>query len=278
MAKSKKAASPTFMVSEDDCVQGMVRMGRDGSVPLVIADPPYNIGKQYENYHDKRPHHQFMSWTHVWLRAACDTLHPNGSLFVFAPDEWASEVDVFCRSILPLHWQSTICWYYTFGVACQGRYSRSHTQILWYTRHRTKFTFNRDAVAVPSNRQLVYNDKRANPKGKVPDNTWMLTQQAMADCFGPNEDTWLVSRVCGTFKERQKHSSNQIPEPIMERIILGHSNPGDLVVDPFVGTGTTGAMAIKHGRPFIGFDISPTCVKQSCARIEFARIAASANR
>jgi DNA modification methylase len=234
---------------------------------LIVADPPYNIGKEYENYDDSKPHDEFMGWTQAWIQMAYNCLHPNGSLFIFAPDEWASEVDVYCRQEVGLNWQSTIVWYYTFGVACQGRFSRSHTQILWYTKSKTKFTFNRDAIAVPSNRQLVYKDKRANPKGKVPDNTWMLTQKAMADCFGPDEDTWLVSRVCGTFKERQKHSSNQIPEPIMERIVLACSNRGELVLDPFCGTGTTGVAAVRHGRRFLGYDISPTCVKQSLERI-----------
>ena len=267
MATSKKQLPGLPCVLErTDCIKAMGQM-KKASVPLIAADPPYNIGKAYENYDDKKPHDEFMEWTQNWLCRACDLLHPHGSLFIFAPDEWVSEVDVFCRQHLRLCWQGTIIWYYTFGVACQGRYSRSHTQILWFTRHSTKFTFNRDAIAVPSNRQLVYNDKRANPKGKVPDNTWMLTQQAMANCFGPDEDTWLVSRVCGTFKEREKHSSNQIPLPIMERIVLGHSNPGDTVLDPFCGTGTTGVAAVMHGRNFIGYDVSDTCIKQSSVRI-----------
>jgi DNA modification methylase len=249
-----------------DCVKEMRTILSD-SVPLICADPPYNIGKEYENYDDNKPHDEFMAWTHRWIAQAYRTLHPQGALFVFAPDEWVSELDVHCRFTLGLHRQSWIVWHYTFGVACQGRFSRSHTHVLWFTKHSTKFTFNRDAIAVPSNRQLVYNDKRANPKGKLPDDVWMLTQKAMADCFGPDEDTWLVSRVCGTFKERQKHSSNQIPLPIMERIILACSNPGDLVLDPFLGTGTTGVAAVHHGRRFTGFDISETCVQASLKRI-----------
>ncbi len=267
MSKTKMTAvSPLFTVEKADCIKAMRAMKRE-TIPLIVADPPYNIGKAYDSYDDNKPHDEFMAWTKNWITAAYDLLTLTGSMFIFAPDEWASEVDMFCRKELLLHWQSTIIWYYTFGVACQGRYSRSHTQILWFTRQRKNFTFNRDAVAVPSNRQLVYNDSRANPKGKCPDNTWMLTQKAMADCFGPGEDTWLVSRVCGTFKEREKHSSNQIPLPITDRIVLGHSNSGETVLDPFVGTGTTGVSAVKHGRYFIGYDISEVCVQQTLRRI-----------
>lgn len=276
MAKSNVVLPLQFVVKKGDCVREM-RAKPKGTVPLIVADSPYNIGKWYDNYVDSRPHVEFMDGTKTWITAAYDLLTPTGSLFIFAPDEWGSEVDMFCRKDLRLCWQQTIIWYYTFGVACQKRYSRSHTQILWFTKHRTKFTMNDMAVRVASNRQLVYNDKRASGKGKMPDNTWILTLEEMEKCFGPDQDTWLTNRVCGTFKEREKHSSNQIPEPIMERIVLGHSNPGDLVLDPFVGTGTTGVAAIRHGRRFVGYDVSETCVKQSYLRIKRAAVQPTTN-
>jgi DNA modification methylase len=179
-------------------------------------------------------------------------------------------VDVLCRRVLGLHRRSWVVWFYTFGVANQKNFSRSHTHILYFTKSKTDFTFNDDAVRVPSARSLVYADRRQNPKGKLPDNTWALLREDLEPYMTPDKDTWLVSRVCGTYKERQKHSSNQVPLPIMERIVLASSNRGDLVLDPFVGTGTTAVACVKHGRRFTGWDISETCVREGWRRVAAA--------
>ena len=95
----------------------------------------------------------------------------------------------------------------------------------------------------------------------------MLVRDQLQPLFRPDQDTWLESRICGTFKERKKHSPNQLPEPIVERIVRSCSNPGDLVVDPFLGSGTTGLVAVRNGRHFAGCDLSKTCVAESRTRI-----------
>jgi DNA modification methylase len=252
-----------------DCVEGMGLIP-DGSVDLVTADSPYNIGMRYDHYDDRRPQDEFMGWTENWLRQVVRILNDTGSLYIFAPDEWVSDVDVLCRRVLGLHRRSWVVWFYTFGVANQKNFSRSHTHILYFTKSKTDFTFNDDAVRVPSARSLVYADRRQNPKGKLPDNTWALLREDLEPYMTPDKDTWLVSRVCGTYKERQKHSSNQVPLPIMERIVLASSNRGDLVLDPFVGTGTTAVACVKHGRRFTGWDISETCVREGWRRVAAA--------
>lgn len=265
MAKTK--AKPKYTLVTGDCVPYMEKVAPN-SVPLIIADSPYNIGKAYAHYDDNKPHDEFMGWMQEWLSAAALILHKHGSMWVFAPDEWVSEIDVYCRFSLALYRRSWVTWFYTFGVANQKNFSRSHTHILYFTKSKTKFTFNADAVRVPSARQLVYADARQNPKGKLPDNTWVLLRDELEPYMTPDKDTWLVSRICGTYKERQKHSSNQIPIPLMERIVLSTSNPGDLVLDPFMGTASSGIAALKHGRDYVGIDISPVCVKHSKRRIE----------
>jgi len=95
-----------------------------------------------------------------------------------------------------------------------------------------------DAIRVPSARQLKYNDKRANPKGRVPD------------------DVWEFSRVCGTFKERRRWHPNQHPEALIERVVKFSTAPGDLVIDMFAGTGTVNRVCKRLGRPCIGIEIS----------------------
>jgi DNA modification methylase len=113
---------------------------------------------------------------------------------------------------------------------------------------------------------------RANPVGKLPDDTWVLRPQESEGHFRPDQDTWFASRVCGTFRERTGHPC-QMPEAVLERIIRATTNPGDLVIDPFAGSGTTLAVAKKLGRRFLGVELSEVYadgIRQRLQRIEFA--------
>ena len=114
---------------------------------------------------------------------------------------------------------------------------------------------------MPSARQLVYADRRANPTGRLPDDTWILRPQDLPEGFQPDEDTWYFPRVCGTFKERAGWHGCQMPEQLLGRIIRACSNEGELVLDPFAGSGTTLAVAKKLGRRFLGFELSPQYAK-----------------
>ena len=123
-----------------------------------------------------------------------------------------------------------IVWHYTFGVNCTRKFNRSHAHIFYYVADPKRFTFNADAVRVPSARQTTYADRRANPVGKLPDDTWVLRPQEDDRFFDPAADTWYVPRVCGTFKERGDHPC-QMPLALLERIVRVASHPGDLVLD-----------------------------------------------
>ena len=129
------------------------------------------------------------------------------------------------------------------------------------------FTFNTKTIRVPSARQLVYADLRANPKGRLPDDTWILRPQDVPGGFGADEDTWYVPRVCGTFKERAGWHGCQMPEQLLGRIIRACSNPGDLVLDPFAGSGTTLTVARKLRRRYLGFELSPDYAERARARL-----------
>ena len=112
-----------------------------------------------------------------------------------------------------------------------------------------------------SARQTTYKDSRANPKGKLPDDTWFLRPQeanaAEPQLFSGHEsDTWNVSRVCGTFKEREGWHGCQMPIGVLDRVIQAASNPGDVVLDPFNGSGTTCVSAALLGRQYVGIDQS----------------------
>jgi site-specific DNA-methyltransferase (adenine-specific) len=130
------------------------------------------------------------------------------------------------------------------------------------------FTFNADDIRVPSARQLVYGDRRANPKGRLPDDTWILRPQDLTDGFQPDDDTWYFPRVAGTFKERAGWHGCQMPEQLLGRIIRACSNDEDLVIDPFGGSGTTLAVAKKLGRKYLGFELSDEYAKSIQQRLD----------
>jgi site-specific DNA-methyltransferase (adenine-specific) len=221
---------------------------------LVFADPPFNIGYKYDIYDDKRAKADYLAWTETWLAASARALAPDGSFFLAIGDEFVAEHKVRLDA-LGLTMRNWIVWHYTFGVNCQKKFNRSHAHILYYVKDAKRHTFNADAVRVPSARMTTYADRRANPVGKLPDDTWVLRPQESGAHFQAESDTWFVSRVCGTFKERLGHPC-QMPEAVLDRIIRVASNPGDVVVDPFAGSGTTLAVAHKLGRQYLGVELS----------------------
>lgn len=225
-----------------------------GSVDLAFADPPFNIGYEYDQYHDRRSKGDYLAFTDRWLAAVKRTLKPSGSMFVAIGDEYAAEHKVRLDG-LGLHLRNWIVWHYTFGVSCTRKFNRSHAHIFYYVADPKRYTFNADTVRVKSARQTAYADRRANPLGKLPDDTWYLRPQEAEDHFEADSDTWAVSRVCGTFHERTDHPC-QMPEAVLERIIKVASNPGDVVLDPFAGSGTTLAVAKRLRRQYLGIELS----------------------
>ncbi|VTS07274.1 DNA-methyltransferase [Tuwongella immobilis] len=223
-------------------------------IDLAFADPPFNIGYEYDQYDDRRSRADYLQWTDAWLAAVKRVLKPTGAFFVAIGDEYVAELKVRLDA-LGLSMRNWIVWHYTFGVNCTRKFNRSHAHILYYVADPKRFTFHADAVRVPSARQTTYADRRANPRGKLPDDTWVLRPQEDPRCFPPGSDTWYFARVCGTFKERTEHPC-QMPEAVLDRIIRVSSNPGDWVLDPFAGSGTTLAAAKRLGRNYLGVELS----------------------
>jgi DNA modification methylase len=238
-----------------DCVAGMQAMP-EGSVDLAFADPPFNIGYKYDVYEDQLAADEYLNWTRQWGAAVARVLKPNGTFWLAIGDDFAAELKMIFQRELKITCRSWVIWYYTFGVNCKFKFSRSHTHLFHFVKNPKDLTFNGDAIRVPSARQLVYADTRADSKGRLPDDTWILRPQDLPEGFKPTEDTWYFPRVCGTFKERAGWHGCQMPEQLLGRIIKACSNPGELVLDPFAGSGTTLAVAKKLGRKFLGFELS----------------------
>jgi len=255
----------------EDCIPGMSSRIPEGSVDLAFADPPFNIGYKYDVYKDRLAGDKYLAWTKQWGEALVRTLKPTGTFWLAIGDDFAAELKLLFQRELGLFCRSWVIWYYTFGVNCKYKFSRSHTHLFHFVKDPKKFTFNRDSIRVPSARQLVYADVRANSKGRLPDDTWILRPQDIPEAFVPDEDTWYVPRVCGTFTERAGWHGCQMPELLLGRIINACSNPGETVLDPFGGSGTTLVVAKKLGRRFIGFELSKNYAKQIHARLDAAK-------
>ena len=258
-------------IVQGDCVKvlrdELERRSGEPFVDLIFADPPFNIGYEYDEYHDKVDHDEYVKWSRDWMEACRDALAEHGSFWIAIGDDYAAEIRIIARE-LNLVMRNWIIWYYTFGQNTKKKFSRSHTHIFYFVKNAKNFIFNDHIIRVPSARQTTYNDKRANPKGKVPDDTWILRPQEITDAFTAEEDTWHISRVCGTFKERTGFHGCQMPEKLLARIIETASEADHLVLDPFSGSGTTVVVAADLGRRYLGIDLSENYVKQGLERLK----------
>ena len=250
-----------------DCIAGMGQIA-EGAVDLAFADPPFNIGYTYDVYEDQLAADEYLNWTRQWGAALVRTLKPDGTFWLAIGDDFAAELKMIFQRDLHLRCRSWVIWYYTFGVNCKTKFSRSHTHLFHFVKDSKKFTFNAKDIKVPSARQIVYGDSRADSGGRLPDDTWILRPQDLPAGFQPDEDTWYFPRVAGTFKERAGWHGCQMPEQLLGRIIKACSRPGELVLDPFGGSGTTLAVAKKLGRQFIGFELSENYAQNIQTRLD----------
>ncbi|MCK4340424.1 MAG: site-specific DNA-methyltransferase [Phycisphaerae bacterium] len=213
------------------------------SVDLVIADPPYNLGKDYGNNHDIKGFEEYLSFSRDWLREARRVLTLAGTLYVFMGFRFISYLyDILDRE-LQMFFNSWIVWHYTQGMGRTRGFSPRHDDILMFTKSKTA-KFNLDAVRVP---QKYYRD-RNNMRGANPG------------------DVWGFSHVHYCNGNRQKHPT-QKPEGLIERMVLASSEEGDLVVDPFSGSGTTLRVCQQLNRRAIGIEINPDYITMTRERL-----------
>lgn len=250
-----------------DCRQVLATLEPE-TVALTCIDPPYNIGYTYKTYNDKQPQAAYIAMMSEIFSAVHRVTKPDGSFWVVICDEQVSELDVLAKS-LGWYKRQHVIWYYTFGVNSPGKFTRSHAHLLYYTKHKKERTWN--PLRVPSARTLEYNDKRANPDGRNPDDTWILRPQWVQEGFFQTDDTWYIPRINGTFKERAG-TPNQLPERLLGRIIQTCSNPGDLVMDPCAGSASTLITAKKLGRRFFGVELCPEDAVIGRQRLEAANV------
>ena len=201
-------AAKVNCILHGDCINELRKLD-EGCVDLAFADPPFNIGYDYDEYDDKRSSVDYLDWSRRWISEVVRVLKPDGTFWLAIGDEYAAELKVLCTRALGLTCRNWVVWYYTFGVHCKGKFTRSHAHLFYFVKNEKRFTFNVDAVRVPSARQLVYADKRANPKGRVPDDTWIIRPEDGNDETAKHRNNQTATRRNGqTAKHRKSGISN----------------------------------------------------------------------
>jgi len=243
-----------------DAIDALTTQIHDGSIGLVFADPPYNIGKNFNGRKDRWPSDvAYLSWSYQWLELCISKLKPNGSLYVMTATQNMPFFDIFLRQRLNI--LSRIVWAYdSSGVQARNYFGSLYEPILFCVKNKDNYTFNSDDILVEARtgatRKLIdyrkpvptmYNTK------KVPGNVWH------------------IPRVRYRMDEYENHPT-QKPTALLDRIIRASSNPGDIVLDPFSGTFTTSYVAQVLGRDSIGIEIEEEYVKIGLRRVNIQEI------
>ena len=248
--------NPNTRLYVGDCREVLPALPDSGCVDLIFADPPFNWDVPYDGWEDNMPREVYERFTFDWIDACVDALSPTGAIWISIPDDTAAEIVMHLkrRGLTMINW---CVWHFRFGQHREGAFITSKVHALYFAKDANNRAWNADAVLEQSDRASIYNDKRTQAKERnkgmrVPMDVW----------YGKY---W--GRVQGNNKERRSGHHNQNPEVYVERIILSCSNEGDLVLDPFAGSGTTNTVARAHGRRSIGIEYSKTTAESAWERI-----------
>lgn len=241
-----------------DCLEGMRNLP-EGLIDLTVTSPPYNIGKEYESILDVG---DYIEWSIAWISEVHRISKADASFWLNLG--YFEVINKGLAVPIPyLLWDKTdfyllqeVVWNYAAGVACRNRYSPRNEKLLWYVKNRDRYTFNLDDVRDPNVKypnQKKNGKLKCNPLGKNPSDVWQISKVTS----GENRSS----------KERTTHPA-QFPTELIERIIKSSSNKGDLILDPFMGSGSTAIAAIDNQRRVIGFEISEKYASIAKVRIE----------
>lgn len=239
--------------------RNFLRRFANSSVGLIVTSPPYNIGKRYER---RVSLDEYLCGQEALVAECARIVAPSGSIcwqvgnHVDAGEVVPLDVvlyPLFKRAGLKL--RNRIVWHFEHGLHCSKRLSGRHETILWFTKS-DDYTFRLDEIRVPAK----YPNKR-HFKGP---------RQGQLSCnpLGKNPgDVWTIPNVKNNHVEKTLHPC-QFPVELVERLVLALTSPGDLVLDPFMGVGSTIVAALKHGRRAAGCDVVAEYVEIARARVE----------
>lgn len=244
--KKKESFTPTFRTDfgklyNKDSLLLMKEMESD-SIDLIFADPPFNLGKKYDSLiNDKLDHESYLRWNEQWIKECVRILKPGGSMFIWNIPKWSIPTANILGKYLTLrHWIAVDMKY---GLPIPNKLYPAHYSLLYYTKGPKPNTFHPDRLPLEVCKKCGHELKdyggyknRMNPKGVSLSDVW--------------HDIYPVRHA--KYKNRQ---SNELPIKLLERIISMASEEGDLIFDPFGGSGTTYVVAEALKRHWIGSEI-----------------------
>jgi DNA modification methylase len=221
-------------VIQGNCHQVLNALPDVPFVQTVFIDPPYNIGMNYGSGRkaDLLPIDEHLAGIESVVRECSRRLTQTGSLWFLCPEKLADHIGTLLSGLLPR--RNRIIWRETFGQYHEHCFPNGHRHLFWHVKDPNRSPFNTDEIRVQS-RRMETNDKRAAGP-RVPD------------------DVWEIARLVGSARERLGGHPCQLPEELLRRIILASTNPGDLVLDPMAGTGTTLQVAQCLNRRYLGIE------------------------
>ena len=249
-----------FVLFPGDCLDLLPRLPGQ-SVKLIVTSPPYNLGKEYER---RLSLTSYLDQQRRVITECMRVLHPQGSICWqvgnYVDNGQIIPLDVKLYPIfeaLGMRMRNRIIWHYGHGLHATRRFSGRYEVLLWFTRSDT-YTFHLDAVRVPQKypgKKYFKGPRRGelsgNPLGKNPG------------------DVWEIPNVKANHVEKTAHPC-QFPVELIERLVLAMTDPGDWVLDPFMGAGTTALAALIHQRKAIGAEIMPKYVEIARERVRLA--------
>ena len=228
----------------EDAIAGLSRIP-DGAIDLILTDPPYNLGKDYGNDSDQQSVEAYLAWTEQWITAALPKLKANGSLYIFLTWRFSPEIFVMLKKRMTM--MNEIIW--DRRVPSMGGSVRSFTSVhdtIGFFVNRKDYYFDLDAVRIAYDAET----KKARSRSIFVGAKWLELG------YNP-KDLWSVSRLHKEHPEREDHPT-QKPLEIIERMVKASCPPGGVVLDLFLGSGTTALAAKRCGRDFVGFELNPT--------------------
>ena len=253
--------SADVLLYRGDCTELLGRLNQP-VVDLTVTSPPYNIGKEYERI---LPLAQYVSWCGKWMSLVHELTVPTGSFWLnvgyvaVAGQGSAVPLAYLLWDQSPFHLRQEVVWNYGAGVAARRSFSPRNEKLLWYVRDPARYHFDLDAVRDPDVKypnQKKNGRLKCNPLGKNPSDVRQIAK--------------VTSCANRASRERTCHPA-QFPAELVTRVVRSCSPAGGLVLDPFVGSGTTCVVARRHQRPSVGIDVRSDYLDMAIARLEAER-------
>ncbi len=250
------------LLFQEDSIEWLKQLP-DGCVDMIFADPPYNIKKaDWDKFESQE---QYIIWSLQWIKEAARVLKPTGSLFICGFTEILADLKhPAMRYFTGCKW---LIWHYKNKANLGNDWGRSHESILLLRKSKT-FTMNIDEVRIPYNEHTLkypahpQAESSQYAKGKATKATWTPNPLGAKP-----KDVLEIPTTCNGMGEKTKHPT-QKPEELLRKIILAASNPGDLVLDPFAGSGTTLVVSEQLGRQWIGCEMNEEYNQWAINRID----------